>query len=78
MLVFQTYHGLVGGSDAPFTMGHEAVGIVSEIGSEVTDLQPGDRVIVLGAITDHSQILFYGEGNLYGNDIGGVQGKIKI
>ncbi|MFF0079087.1 NAD(P)-dependent alcohol dehydrogenase [Streptomyces canus] len=32
------------------TLGHEAVGIVHSVGSEVKDFQPGDRVLV-GAIT---------------------------
>lgn len=32
------------------TLGHEAVGVVSEVGSEVHDFHPGDRVLV-GAIT---------------------------
>jgi threonine dehydrogenase-like Zn-dependent dehydrogenase len=32
------------------TLGHEAVGIVDHVGSEVTNLQPGDRVLA-GAIT---------------------------
>ncbi|MDA3627922.1 NAD(P)-dependent alcohol dehydrogenase [Saccharopolyspora sp. WRP15-2] len=32
------------------TLGHEAVGVVHEVGDEVRDFQPGDRVLV-GAIT---------------------------
>lgn len=32
------------------TLGHEAVGVVHEVGSEVRDFRPGDRVLV-GAIT---------------------------
>jgi isopropanol dehydrogenase (NADP+) len=32
------------------TLGHEAVGVVHEVGSEVDDFHPGDRVVV-GAIT---------------------------
>ena len=32
------------------TLGHEAVGVVHEVGSEVQNFQPGDRVVV-GAIT---------------------------
>jgi threonine dehydrogenase-like Zn-dependent dehydrogenase len=32
------------------TLGHEAVGVVHEVGSEVRDFRPGDRVVV-GAIT---------------------------
>jgi isopropanol dehydrogenase (NADP+) len=43
----------VGGGIGPrhdLTLGHEAVGVVAEVGSEVHDFQPGDRVVV-GAIT---------------------------
>src|SRR6516162_464299 len=43
----------VGGGIGPrenLTLGHEAVGVVHEVGSEVKDFQPGDRVLV-GAIT---------------------------
>ena len=43
----------VGGGIGPrenLTLGHEAVGVVHEAGSEVKDFQPGDRVVV-GAIT---------------------------
>jgi isopropanol dehydrogenase (NADP+) len=43
----------LGGGIGPrenLTLGHEAVGVVHEVGSEVTDFKPGDRVVV-GAIT---------------------------
>ncbi|MBX3005525.1 MAG: alcohol dehydrogenase catalytic domain-containing protein [Anaerolineales bacterium] len=33
-------------SDFPFTFGHENVGTVSEVGSQVKGIQPGERVIV--------------------------------
>lgn len=29
----------------PFTLGHEVVGTIAEVGSEVKDLKPGDRVV---------------------------------
>src|SRR5215468_3958210 len=38
------------GPRTDLTLGHEAVGVVSEVGSEVHDFHPGDRVVV-GAIT---------------------------
>lgn len=31
--------------DLPFTMGHEPAGIVAEVGSNVTDIKPGARVV---------------------------------
>jgi isopropanol dehydrogenase (NADP+) len=43
----------VGGGIGPredLTLGHEAVGVVHDVGSEVSVIQPGDRVLV-GAIT---------------------------
>jgi isopropanol dehydrogenase (NADP+) len=44
-----TVHGGIGPREN-LTLGHEAVGIVHEVGSEVKEFQPGDRVVV-GAIT---------------------------
>lgn len=44
-----TVHGAIG-ERQDLTLGHEAVGIVHEVGSEVRKLKPGDRVVV-GAIT---------------------------
>jgi isopropanol dehydrogenase (NADP+) len=44
-----TVHGGIGPREN-LTLGHEGVGVVHEVGSEVKDFQPGDRVVV-GAIT---------------------------
>ncbi len=44
-----TVHGAIG-ERQNLTLGHEAVGIVHAVGSEVARVQPGDRVVV-GAIT---------------------------
>lgn len=44
-----TVHGAIGPREN-LTLGHEAVGIVSEVGSEVKNFKLGDRVLV-GAIT---------------------------
>lgn len=41
------YHGLMGDNDVPHGLGHEAVGIVEEIGGAVDFFKPGDRVVVL-------------------------------
>lgn len=51
------------------TMGHEIVGIVHSIGSKVSDLKVGDRVIVSGIITDD---------NLGGEDDDEVVGGLGI
>lgn len=39
-------HGLVPNMPKDFILGHEAMGIVEEVGPEVNDLKKGDRVIV--------------------------------
>src|SRR5229473_66015 len=44
-----TVHGAIGPREN-LTLGHEAVGVVQEVGHEVKDFKPGDRVLV-GAIT---------------------------
>jgi threonine dehydrogenase-like Zn-dependent dehydrogenase len=44
-----TVHGAIGPRDN-LTLGHEAVGIVHQVGSEVRRFKPGDRVVA-GAIT---------------------------
>ena len=44
-----TLHGAIGPRQ-DLTLGHEAVGVVHEVGSLVKDFRPGDRVLV-GAIT---------------------------
>jgi NADPH2:quinone reductase len=43
----------------PFVSGQEAAGIVTEVGSEVTTLQPGDRVAytsVLGSYAEYGAV----------------------
>src|SRR5205085_5263183 len=40
------YHGLVPDTRVGYTFGHEAVGVVEEVGPQVTAVQPGDRVVV--------------------------------
>lgn len=72
-----TYHGLFGGDDVPYIMGHEAVGVIVEVGKDVTDYKAGDRVVVLaGGDTAPGQFPhYYGFGDLLGSDSGGLQGK---
>ena len=43
------YHGLMM-TEGPFTVGHEFIGEVVEVGSEVRNFKSGDRVIVAGVI----------------------------
>ncbi|KAH9205911.1 hypothetical protein DL95DRAFT_375740 [Leptodontidium sp. 2 PMI_412] len=62
------FHGRVP-VNPPMTMGHEIVGIVHSIGSKVSDLKVGDRVIVSGIITDD---------NLGGEDDDEVVGGLGI
>jgi D-xylulose reductase len=47
-------HGRIGPFvvNAPMVLGHEAAGLVVEVGSEVTDLKPGDRVCMEPGIPD--------------------------
>ena len=40
------YHGLVPDTRVGHTFGHECVGIVEEVGDQVTAVTPGDRVVV--------------------------------
>lgn len=58
-------------------MGHEAVGIVVDKGSDVDDYQVGDRVIILGGegLDPGETISFFGAGDVLGADIGGLQGR---
>jgi threonine dehydrogenase-like Zn-dependent dehydrogenase len=41
-----TYHGTYGSDEAPWVMGHEAVGIIESVGSGVTNIQVGDHVVI--------------------------------
>ncbi|ORY12830.1 alcohol dehydrogenase [Clohesyomyces aquaticus] len=40
------YHGIFGSSQANWVIGHEAIGIITEIGKDVKHLRIGDRVII--------------------------------
>jgi threonine dehydrogenase-like Zn-dependent dehydrogenase len=77
-----TYHGLFGGSDVPYSVGHEAMGIISEVGPEVQVYKVGDRVVVPdGVFTMNGrqlEVVAHGYGNLFGNDAGGCQGECVL
>jgi threonine dehydrogenase-like Zn-dependent dehydrogenase len=40
------YHDIAGSREAPWTLGHEGVGIVQEVGEAVQNAKPGDRVVM--------------------------------
>jgi len=42
----------VTGKSAPVIIGHEYSGVVSDVGDEIDDLKPGDRVVVQPIIFD--------------------------
>jgi threonine dehydrogenase-like Zn-dependent dehydrogenase len=47
------YHSMTAG-DGPARMGHELIGIVEDIGSEITTLRKGDLVVSPFAISDNT------------------------
>ncbi|KAK4501175.1 hypothetical protein PRZ48_006981 [Zasmidium cellare] len=76
-----TYHGIFGADDVPYILGHEGVGVVAEVGKDVTDYKPGDRVIVLageGFEPGATNEAAYGLGNILGTYIGGLQAEYAI
>ncbi|RYP20774.1 hypothetical protein DL765_002607 [Monosporascus sp. GIB2] len=78
-----TYHGLFGSTKVPWTQGHEAVGVVVEVGSATETFKIGDRVIV-SAVPDDGHfateptllpmLAGYGLGKDFG-DLGGCQAE---
>ncbi|RYO85043.1 hypothetical protein DL766_007925 [Monosporascus sp. MC13-8B] len=81
-----TYHGLLGSTQVPWTQGHEAMGVVVEVGSATEAFKIGDRVIV-SAVPDDGHFateptllpMFqgYGLGKDFGN-LGGCQAEYRI
>ncbi|KAH8742624.1 hypothetical protein F5883DRAFT_610284 [Diaporthe sp. PMI_573] len=75
------YHGIYGSTNAPWIMGHEAVGIVDAIGDAVNGFSVGDHVIIPDSITsdrsdvDASAPLAFGLGDDYGPGLGGLQAE---
>lgn len=73
------YRGTNEGMPAPFGLGHEGVGYVSEVGSGVSSLNVGDPVIVPFTVDEghlHTGLttqIYGGYGN--GGDMGGTQGR---
>lgn len=78
------YHGVFGSTKVPYPMGHEAMGIVEEVGADVDSVKVGDRVIIpdipngIGLDLEPAIIPvvpLYGEGSDFGN-LGGCQGTV--
>lgn len=66
------YHGVFGSTKVPYPMGHEAMGIVEEIGADVDSVKVGldlEPAII-------PVVPLYGEGSDFGN-LGGCQGTIE-
>ncbi|KAM0812007.1 putative Alcohol dehydrogenase [Seiridium cardinale] len=74
-----TYHGIFGSTKAPWIMGHEAIGVVEEVGSAVNSLSRGDRVIVPdlgddGHLETHGSLVLNFTAVGMGEDFGTNQG----
>uniref|UniRef100_L2FML7 Alcohol dehydrogenase, putative n=1 Tax=Colletotrichum fructicola (strain Nara gc5) TaxID=1213859 RepID=L2FML7_COLFN len=73
-----TYHGFFGSHEVPFAMGHEAMGIVEEVGDAVDSFKVGDRVVVgfpqdgYVQTQNHLQLELVTYG--FGQDFGGIGG----
>src|SRR3954470_3016971 len=59
------YHGMVPDTRVGHTFGHEFIGVVEDVGSDVQTLKPGDRVLVPFNLFCGS--CFYCQHELYGN-----------
>ncbi len=64
-------HGAIGPREN-LTLGHEAVGIIHEVGSEVRDFRPGDRVVVAAITPDWGDVASQaGHSSQSGQPLGG-------
>jgi len=78
------YHGVYGSATAPWGMGHEAVGIIDEIGNNVLGFSVGDHVIIPDSVGSgavdlaESQSFAFGLGDDYGEGMGGTQGTYHV
>lgn len=75
-----TYHGLLGSREPGWVMGHEAIGVVVEVGPATETFKVGDRVII-ACIPDPGHLVakpepLPGMYSLYGfgKDFGGLEG----
>lgn len=70
------YRGVMGGGEVPYTIGHEAIGYISEIGDAVTSLSVGDYVVIPDTPSAGTLQLEPAGGAYFGNGVGldGLQG----
>ncbi|KZF23104.1 GroES-like protein [Xylona heveae TC161] len=47
-----TYHGVYGSQEVPWVMGHEAIGLIHDVGSAVSSLTIGDKVVIPDQASD--------------------------
>lgn len=73
------YHGIEGGAVAPWGMGHEAIGYISEIGNAVSSLAVGDYVVIPDNIASGHLNLEAPVLDVFGvgGGLGGLQGRTK-
>lgn len=78
-----TYRGYFGSPNVPYSVGHEGMGVVHEVGPAVDSFKVGDRVVINASSSDrpiatkNSTVLkfdSYGVGSLFG-DLQGLQGE---
>lgn len=69
------YHGVAGGTP-PWTMGHEAVGYIEEIGSAVSAFDVGDYVIIPDTV-NHGQVQMEPEALEYFGNGAGLSGGLQ-
>ncbi|RYP64516.1 hypothetical protein DL770_009181 [Monosporascus sp. CRB-9-2] len=73
------YRGTVGAMPAPYILGHEGIGYISEVGPGVGSLSVGDAVVIPFTVheghlnTDLTTHMYAGYGN--GGDLGGTQAE---
>jgi threonine dehydrogenase-like Zn-dependent dehydrogenase len=64
-----TYNGVYEDKEVPWVMGHEALGIIVEVGSSVTSFSIGDKVVVpdqaSDAVEDLAELMGLGLGSDY-------------
>ncbi|KAK2025184.1 alcohol dehydrogenase GroES-like domain-containing protein [Colletotrichum zoysiae] len=73
------YHGIMSSNEVPYPIGHEAIGIVEEIGDAVDNLKVGDRVAIWntdedGDIDTDNEIAPAFDGFGFGKDFGNLGG----